>query len=339
MELLKYSLALFASQWALVYTQQSCYWPDGSGVRPGQGNWVNCHSSQDSVCCFREDVCLASGLCFGSIINMVCALLLFLYNKTSIRVAPYVESVLTSRERYIEADALLKTGVTQQHVRINTVITVRIIPIVYQFFVDIDGRLLLFLFLVQRDTWSNTWLCPGLNNGPIQWWCGNESKTTACRDGVDAYFLNYTKGSVLGFPPVTSFSSAGTNFFTDIVTTTFSAQPTSDSTSVLVSSPSKTSTDSSLPTQTQGRSTSLPTAIGAGVGVPLGIASLGLLGFLIWKQVGRQRTSQSRVLSQGPTLRTGDQPATAAFRGQWTELPDIQIPRELDGTGRKELPN
>ena len=76
MQILKYSLALFVSQGALVCTQQSCYWPDGSGVRPGQGYWVNCHPSQDSVCCFHEDVCLASGLCFGSIINMVGALLL-----------------------------------------------------------------------------------------------------------------------------------------------------------------------------------------------------------------------------------------------------------------------
>ena len=96
MHLLKYSLALSASQWALVYTQQSCYWPDGSGVRPGQGYWVNCHSSQDSFCCFNEDVCLASGLCFGSIINVVCApLLLLLYNKTSIRIVHHVKSMLT----------------------------------------------------------------------------------------------------------------------------------------------------------------------------------------------------------------------------------------------------
>ena len=178
-----------------------------------------------------------------------------------------------------------------------------------------------------------------MNNGPIQWWCGNESKTTACRDGIDAYFLNYTKGSILGFPPITSSSSVGTKLASDIVTTTFSAKPTSNPTSVLVSSPSKTSTDPSLPTQTQGHSASLPTAIGVGVGVPLGIASLGFLGFLFWKQLGRQRTSQGRVLSQGPTLGTGDHSITAAIGGQWTELPDIQSPRELGGTDRKELPS
>ena len=99
MHLLKYSLVLFASKWVSVYTQQSCYWPDGSGVRSGQGYWVNCDASQDSACCLNGDVCLANGLCFGSVINMVCALLLLLllllYKKTSFRVAHYVKSILT----------------------------------------------------------------------------------------------------------------------------------------------------------------------------------------------------------------------------------------------------
>lgn len=96
-----------------------------------------------------------------------------------------------------------------------------------------------------------------------------------------------------------------------------------------------------MPTQTQGHSASLPTAVGVGIGVPLGIACLGFLGFLFWKQVGRQRsrTSQSRVLREGPTLAIGDQPATAAIREQWSELPGIQSPRELGGTSRKELPS
>lgn len=192
---------------------------------------------------------------------------------------------------------------------------------------------------MQTDGWSNFWLCPSLNNGPIQWWCGNESKTTACQNGIDAYFFNYTKGAVLGFPPVTSSSTAGNKIFSDVVTTTFSAQPTPKPASVVASSPSKASPDPSVPTQTQGHSTSLPIAVGAGVGVPLGIASLGFLGFLFWKQVGRQRTSQSRVLREEPTRKTDDQSTTAAIRGQWTELPAIQSPRELGGTGREEFPS
>ena len=208
--------------------------------------------------------------------------------------------------------------------------------IVHKFFMGSYNYLLLFLLLVQNNTWSNVWLCPGLNNGPIQWWCGDESETTACRNGIDAYFLNYTKGSILGFPPITSYSSAGTTVFSDIVTTTFSAGPTSNPTIVLASSPSKTSAAPSTPSQKQGHSASLPTAIGVGVAVPLGIAALGFLGFLFWKEVGRR---QSRMLSQESTLGTGNESTTAAIKGQWTELPDIQTPRELGGTGRRELPS
>lgn len=57
--------------------------------------------------------------------------------------------------------------------------------------------------------------------------------------------------------------------------------------------------------------------------------------------MGRQRTrtSQSRVLREGPTLGTGDQTATAAIREQLSELPGIQSPRELGGTSKKELPS
>lgn len=214
-----------------------------------------------------------------------------------------------------------------------------VLLIVHKFFIEFYSCLLLVLFLVQTDTASNLWLCPGVNNGPIQWWRGDESKTTACQNGIDAYFSNYTKGAVLGFPPVTSSSTAGNKIFSDVVTTTFSAKPTPKPASIVASSPSKTSTDPSMPTQTQGHSASLPTAVGVGVGVPLGIASLGFLGFLFWKHMGRQRTSQSRVLREGPTRKTDDQSTTAAIRGQWTELPAIQSPRELGGTGREELPS
>lgn len=57
--------------------------------------------------------------------------------------------------------------------------------------------------------------------------------------------------------------------------------------------------------------------------------------------MGRQRTraSQSRVLRDGPTLKTGDQSATANVRGQWIELPDTQLSRELGDSGRRELPS
>lgn len=69
MHFLKWTLALSVSQWSSVLAQQSCYWPNGSNIT--QGYWMNCHSSQDSVCCYYRDVCLSNGLCYGSSIGMV----------------------------------------------------------------------------------------------------------------------------------------------------------------------------------------------------------------------------------------------------------------------------
>ena len=46
-------------------------------------------------------------------------------------------------------------------------------------------------------------------------------------------------------------------------------------------------TESSVPVQPQEHSASLPTAIGVGIGVPLGVATVGFLGFLFRKEAVR----------------------------------------------------
>lgn len=96
-------------------------------------------------------------------------------------------------------------------------------------------------------------------------------------------------------------------------------------------------TGSSVPAQTEAPSSSLPTAIGVGIGVPLGIAIVGFLGFFFWKEAMRQRRTKPRTLSQKTGLNNDGQLAAATVDGQWTELPDAQIPRELDGHERIEL--
>ena len=112
------TFALFSIHSSIILAQQACYWPDGSGVRPGQGPWVNCYSSQDSVCCHQGEVCLSNGLCYGSEINQVS----LSYNIPSS--LPW-NKALTPKKRHIEADALSKTGVIQLHVRISGATTVR----------------------------------------------------------------------------------------------------------------------------------------------------------------------------------------------------------------------
>lgn len=51
--------------------QQSCYWPDGTGVNQSMGEYINCYADHDSHCCSKEDVCLSNGLCYGSVMGMV----------------------------------------------------------------------------------------------------------------------------------------------------------------------------------------------------------------------------------------------------------------------------
>lgn len=63
--------ALFVSHWSLLLAQQPCYWPDGSGIAPNQGYWVNCYSSQNRTCCKSGEVCLSNGSCYGSEIGQV----------------------------------------------------------------------------------------------------------------------------------------------------------------------------------------------------------------------------------------------------------------------------
>lgn len=203
--------------------------------------------------------------------------------------------------------------------------------------------------------WSNVWKCPPVNGG-VEWWCGNETETTACQIGINASFVSYTRGTILGFPPLTSSPSAFTKTLGDPVTTIFSVQPSSGAISVSMSSSSFTSTSSalsaqnqkqsiSLPTDppvsasTQKHSTSLPTAIGVGIGIPLGIIAIGFLSFLFWKEAVLQRKSKSQILRQKIGSKNDGQVGAATLDSPRTELHDIQPLRELDGQQRIELHN
>ena len=211
--------------------------------------------------------------------------------------------------------------------------------------------------LVQKASWSNLWKCPPVNNG-IQWWCGNETETTACQGGIHASFPSYTSGHVLGFPPLTPSSSTPTKSSNNVVTTASSASvgPTSQLIYILASSPVNTSTGPSAPAQTQeqsaptptgsptpgptqNHSTSLPTAIGVGIGIgaPLGSAVIGLFGFLFWREKMRQRKPKPRIASQRPVPEDEDRSVVIFMDGRWPDLPDDQLPREIDARGRAEL--
>ena len=321
-------VALFIVYLPLAAAQQLCYWPNGSGIGPEQGVWANCYSSQDSACCLNGDVCLSNGLCYGSPIAVVSPVVPFSLPQTSICIAP-IEA--DSRKKTYRGACTIKdwsntTACPTQWCNDSMILsnTDFICPCMLAA-ADSLSR------LVQTNSWSNLWRCTPVNNGPVNWWCGNESKTPACHAGPDALFPSYPSGSILGFPPLTPSSSALITTSSITVTT---AAP------VTTASPAKTSTDPSVPVQTQKHSASLPTALGVGLGVPLGIATIGFLGFLFWKEAVRRRRSKPRTLSQEAVLNQTNKSALAAVDGSWTEgheLPDAQRPREMGGTVRMEL--
>ena len=186
-----------------------------------------------------------------------------------------------------------------------------------------------FPVLVYPSSWSNIWQCPPVNNGPIRWWCGDEAVTPPCQSGVNASFLIPTAASELGLPPVTFSQPVGTKNPSDLVTTLFSSGTTD---------PKATYTNPSVPAQTPEHSANLTTAIGVGVGVLLGIAAIGFLGFLSWKLAERKCKGKSRIQSQEHAQGNGDQSASVVIDRPRTELPDAQLRRELDDTGMRELP-
>lgn len=102
-------VAPFIFRSSLVLAQQPCYWPDGSVMAPDQGPFMNCYSSQDIACCKSTEVCLENGLCYGAEAGWVCPS----------HSLSYLEPNADSRQRPIGAHALLKTGVTQPHIRLS----------------------------------------------------------------------------------------------------------------------------------------------------------------------------------------------------------------------------
>ncbi len=207
---------------------------------------------------------------------------------------------------------------------------------------------------VRTNIWANIFMCPG--GGPSNnqtWWCGDG---TVCEGSSSASFIQYTSGSILGFPTIATIS-------TQLATTT---QPQSAATSVArTNSPSAsnsipasilsassqeslanpvsaagTHTASSESSQTPHPAASMATGIGAGVGVPLGIAVVGLIGFLFWKEARRK----DKVKPRHPALRNDvssrDWTSAELHDERWiTEMSDHQVPWELDHrAGKVELP-
>ena len=186
--------------------------------------------------------------------------------------------------------------------------------------------------IVHSDQYSNIWICPPTNHGASDWWCGNSTEATPCQNASNSVgrFETYTGGIVLGLPPITSSSAP-----TPPATTNAQATPAP---SLLTASPHPVASNkpSQSPTVSQSRGENYSTAIGVGIGVPLGVAVIGCLAFLLWREQRRNHFRKPVKLAAGldPSLDL----AAASNIERREELPNSQIPRELDhSVGKVEI--
>ena len=190
-------------------------------------------------------------------------------------------------------------------------------------------------------------------------------KTMPCQTSDAGHFVNYTGGHFVGTPlrPNTLEESSSTRpflsgaaptstqheTFSPSTTTTGSApvDPTSASkassnqsqphwdtlpTTKGVSPPEQAFTNSAASTKNPSHSSSLPTATGLGIGIPLGIAATGFLGYLFAREA-RLKEDRKKVASR---VESGKEKARVGE--SMPELNDEDRPFEMTGDGIFELP-
>ena len=191
--------------------------------------------------------------------------------------------------------------------------------------------------LVYPNSSANLWHCPDTYN----MWCGRSAETpckTAYIPPGMSSARSYPSGINIGSPPTIltstsqtlgSSSTLSSGYFT-VTSSEQRASSSGSSTSRLFTIASSTAASRPTAPSRQGNQTAV--AIGAGIGVPLGIAVIGLLGFLFsWSQ--RKRKDEVRNYSRHHQSFQAIQ--TPRYGG---EMPDTQIPTELDpGAMRVEM--
>ena len=159
-----------------------------------------------------------------------------------------------------------------------------------------------------------------------------------------ASFLEYTSGTILGLAGVTPASSTQAATTTaDLNSPTVSVDPvpasvasTASPATILTATaptatlPASVSTTASDPSQAPHQAPKTATAIGAGIGVPLGIAVVGVLGLLFWRELRRKDTTRPSRLDLANTSSGFRSSQISGGQGSPREVPDSQIPWELD---------
>ena len=181
-----------------------------------------------------------------------------------------------------------------------------------------------------------------MNASDFQWWCGDYSDTLPCHTGVHGTLVSYTSGSALGIASTqstatkTSTQPSTLSAYSLAVTDTGAATPapTQRASNSLPAATNLASTNAAASTQNQSRSNGLPVALGTGIGVPLGIVAIGLVGFLFFRQAKLRDNREPVALSAGREVG-----ANVGAGPDRLELHNAPLPYEMDGHGRwREMP-
>ena len=173
---------------------------------------------------------------------------------------------------------------------------------------------------------ANIFRCPK----HVGFYC-DQSLSTACQ-GSEIEVQTYTSATILGTPPISSIEQIAT------------ANPSTLTTATSVTESIASSTFKNTPTCTQiiHQSSLRATAIGIGLGAPCGIAAIGFLVFLFWRDAKRKisRSPKQDILGdqrarRHNTLTGGEMDGN----GPQLELPGTMITAELHGNEMVQQPN
>ena len=177
----------------------------------------------------------------------------------------------------------------------------------------------------QPNSTANIYHCPGRAN----YYC-NLRLSSPCQSGKG--LVNYTHAEILGAPPISSTRNVITPSSPIVTTFTSFTEPTASVT--LTNQPTCTDIihQSSLPA----------TAIGVGLGVPFGIAAIGFLIFLFWRDARSKKSRRQKQDTLGDmkirghnTLAGGEMDGN----GLRLELQGTMTAPELHGNEMLQQPN
>ncbi|MCJ1465614.1 hypothetical protein MMC07_004233 [Pseudocyphellaria aurata] len=184
---------------------------------------------------------------------------------------------------------------------------------------------------LQPGMFANLWNCAppgGTTDGGSYWWCGGGS-ASVCHVGDGASTFSIKQGllqTIIEGPASTSLTTTSTSS----TTAGISSSPAS-----IVESPPLTITASATAAVENGRSgessksSNVPVAVGAGVGIPLVAAALGFLGILIWRELRKRRRGDKVVLESTQQEHSPTSGATVIQQSSPGELTGHMVESEL----------